>query len=259
MTEHEYKEWFQKYLGEVESLTDSQQDSPFANAPKPFNNHNWILINVFLLIVSLVSSIVFAWLNSLYSIWFYSWLDEAFLSISLGLLVTLLVFYFTNSRERNIIYYTDIIPLLKKRYKSLTDAFFQHTFRLQRSYYATYFSEFYDAWHAHCNTCIVIIGFYEYLLKAFSFRPKSFFYTKADLEGMVAKLLNADEKCQKEYLETKIVSNQTYELCKNSESGPYSILSTLESTIIELEQNLFKIKYSKNNIKGKQIKHRDSP
>jgi hypothetical protein len=248
LTEHEYKEWFDKWLRDIESLDNSNQNSPFANAPKPFNSRKWFVINAVLLLFTLLLSLTFSYFNNIYKIWLLSWFDNAFLNILLGLMVSLLIFTFTNLRERNVLYYSDIIPLLKIRYSNLHSAFFEHTFKLSRYYQNHDYAGYYDAWHVHVNVCLVILNFYEYLFVVFPFKPKCFNVKKESLEKVSNRLLEANNLCQSEFFTTKTISEETYKTCGESTEIPYGLLVIIGSLIEELEQNLYVLKYNKKKL-----------
>lgn len=248
MTEYEYEEWFNKWLGDIESLDKSIPNSPFANAPKPFNNRVWLSVNLASFIFALLLSLLFSYLDSVFKLWILSWLNNAFLSISFGLLVSSEIFVYTNLRETNVQYYNEIIPLLKKRYDNLHTAFFEHTFKLSIYYQGREYQKYYEAWSAHSNTCIVIVEFYKYLFSVFLFRPKCFTAELADLDAICTKILNANQKCQEEYFSQKTISEETYKACNEATQPPYALLMTIEALAQELQQNLYILKYSRKII-----------
>lgn len=244
LTEDEYKEWFIALLGDIESLDKVKQNSPFANVPKPFDSRRWYIVNGLSLLICLVLSMVFAYLNSAFDKWYFSWLENATLSISLGLLVSLVIFIFTNLRERNVVYYTDIIPLLKDRYDRLHKAYYEHIFKLSIYFQKLEYQNYYDAWYAHVNVCFKLIEFYEYLLEVFPYKPKSFHYTKQALKNITNQLLETNNRCQSEFFSTKIISKELYDECYASLIKPDGILADIEALIVELEQKLYVLKYS---------------
>ena len=111
MSEHEYEEWFDKYLGDVESTLKTENTSQISNIPRPFNAKRWAGINVIILILALLGSLLFAGYNSVHPQWYFEWGCNALLNMFFGLLVSLLIFIYTNLRERNITYYTDVCLL----------------------------------------------------------------------------------------------------------------------------------------------------
>lgn len=249
-TESEYEEWFHKYLGDVESPFQSEIHSPLENIPKPFNNKKWTKILLLSFLLSLALSLLLSWENAQYNKWILSWLSEALLNISLGLLVSIFIFAFTNSRDRNIAYYTDIIPLLKKRYEDMKAAYYTHHFKLQIYYQKGDFESYYWAWHAHVNACLTIVGFFEFLLDVLPFKTESFAFNKTDLRDLEDELSTANNNCQNDFFKgQKIITKKTYILCFESENKTFDLLMSLNCFIQEIQQRLYNTKYSKKRIK----------
>ena len=43
-SEHDYEEWYQKYLGDIESVLDYEPErSPYTNTPKPFSQRKMLI------------------------------------------------------------------------------------------------------------------------------------------------------------------------------------------------------------------------
>lgn len=248
MTDHEYKEWFAKYLGDVESPHGSDNDSLISNIPRPFKSRNWMIINSLILLITFVGSLFLSWLNSCESKWYYEWGYNALLNISFGLLVSILIFIYTNLRDRNIAYYSDVIPLLKKRYNDMHTAYFQYNFKLERYKQGNKVEEFYDAWHIQSNTGFVIIGFFEYLIGISVFDCKKYNIDTLLLNTLSDQILDANRKIQEEYLHHNTISEKTYEICIEAMMPSFSLLMVLNEFIGDLENQLFTIKYDKHKL-----------
>lgn len=70
MMDHEYIEWFAKYLDDVEGPRGSDNDSLISNIPRPFISRNWMIINSLILLITFVGSLFISWLNSCESKWY---------------------------------------------------------------------------------------------------------------------------------------------------------------------------------------------
>ena len=252
MNEHEYKEWFSKYLGDIESLNNPDIQSPLQNCPKPFNAKKWLLINSISLVLTLGVSLFFGYVDAINSYWIYSWISNALLNLSFGLIVSLFILIFTNQRDKNISFYNDIIPLLQQKYKNMHTAYYQYYFKIDRNFHKNDFQECYNAWHINSNTCFVIINFFEYLLKVLPFKPKSFSFNNEQLEEAKNIILEANNHCQEEFFSDKIISQDVLKECIVAVNIGGDLLSILQSFVQELEQILYQIKYNKKTIKDNE-------
>jgi|GEM_PF-3789861 len=251
MTEREYEDWFAKYLGDVES-TDDTKNSPLLNAPKPFKATKWTKINIVALTASFIISLLFAYLNSIYNQWLMNWISNALLNLSLGLLVSLFIFIFTNIRERNIAYYSDIIPILKKRSEDLHKAYFEYTFKFDR-FYEKDFEKCYEAWHVQSNTSFVIIQYIEFLIEVLHERPKCFTFDDSELEQAKDRILDANKKIQEEFIHHGVITPETHQICREALQFPFYLVGLAQDIVIELQQNLYHNKYSKRTVtKGEE-------
>lgn len=245
MTESEYELWFEENLSEIESPHDYDIKSPLSNAPKPIKTHIWVRLISVIFVASLLASIVLAFLYSSCDNWFYTWLSNALLNLSIGLIASLILMYFTEAKSRNITYYTDIIPILKARYSKMHKAYFEYTFKLDTYYFHKEFDKFYDAWHVHSNTCFVILNFFDYLLQVLPFTPKSIKFDREILSKLRSNWLDIHNQLQKNYFGNKKITESDYENSKKLSAQGFKLLNTLEFLINELEQDLFIIKYNK--------------
>lgn len=120
MNEHEYEEWFEKYLGDVETLDkQGKEDSPFAYIPKPLRRIRWLVLCIISLVMSAGISLRMAFLYETTHFWLWNWLSNALLSLSIGLVASIFVMIYTNIRDKNIAFYSEIIPCIETRIKSM--------------------------------------------------------------------------------------------------------------------------------------------
>ncbi len=124
MNEHEYEEWFGKYLGDVETLDkQGKEDSPFAYIPKPLRRIRWLVLCIISLVMSAGISLRMAFLYETTHFWLWNWLSNALLSLSIGLVASIFVMIYTNIRDKNIAFYSEIIPCIETRIKSMRSAY----------------------------------------------------------------------------------------------------------------------------------------
>ena len=90
MTEHEYEEWFNKYLGEVESLhSDSSKQGVLSFIPRKLHRWRWIAGCLLALIILTVLSVYLARCYELSNFWLLSWISNVLLSFSIGLIASI--------------------------------------------------------------------------------------------------------------------------------------------------------------------------
>ena len=245
MTEVEYEKWFEENLGEIESPYDYDIKSPLSNAPKPFNFHSRIRSISILLLISFLASIIMAFADSIFNHWFFSWFSNACLNLSIGLIASIILMFFTEDKSRNITFYTDILPILKSRYTKMHNAYFQFTFKIDQYYQQKEWDKYYDAWHVHCNTCFVILGFFQYLLQVLPFTPKAITFDKIYLSELSSSWLNTDHQLQSNYINNAQITESDYKNCKKVSDQGFALLNTLKCVIDDLEQDLYATKYNK--------------
>jgi hypothetical protein len=249
MSEAEYEEWFDKYLGDVESLDSDNQNSRLPNIPKPFNKKKWLYINGIILLITITTSFALAFCFEYYNSWIVEWASNALLNLSLGLIASLIIFTYTNHRDRNIAYYTDVLPLLHTRYENMHKAYFDFTFGISRAYQKSDFDSLYEAWHANSNTCFVIMNFFQYLLEVFPFEPKCFKgLTNELLEQKKGEIREVNTEMFDKYHGHEQISGELVSRCKKSTDIGFMLLMTLQELIKELEQDYFSIKYTNRKI-----------
>ena len=164
MTEHEYEEWFEQNLGNVESLDKLYNtDSPFVYAPKPLNRRKWIAMCVSSFVLCLFFSFYLGHIYEVTHCWVLSWFSNLLLNFSIGLVASILIMLYTNIHDKNVAFYADMLPIIEKRIISLREAYFSYTFKIQREYQKRNYQNSYDAWHVNSNTCFVILNYIRFL------------------------------------------------------------------------------------------------
>lgn len=242
--ENEYEQWFEENLSEVESPLEYEHNSIFLNKPKKFKSYIWFIINFISILVCLVGSFILIYYDNKIMLW----ISNLLLSISSGLIASLIILAFTNLREKNISYYEEIIPLLKKRYKKLINSYYYCWPKISIAFQTDNADDYFKYSHYASNTNFVIIGFMEYLIKSFDFN-KEFPYNQQILDKAKDLVLESSELCQKIYYKNKFSDTTEFEKVKDlqekSSEIPFEILLTLESIIEEMENELYNIKFKK--------------
>lgn len=248
MTEREYEAWFNKYLGDVESLdSEDSLNSPFANAPSPVNERRWKRILIVLLISLTLVSAVSSMISSYSQDWLPAWISTISSNFSIGVIASLFLMIYTEKRERNINFYSDVLPLLQKRSESLHTAYFDNIFKIRRYHNQGAYQQCYEAWNATSNACFVILDFLLYLNTVLKYHPNSFTFTEHDIEALQNEILAVHHKVQEEFFNKGTISSETLDKCENAlDCGMYG-LHTLRNLITELQQKMYQIKYDKKN------------
>lgn len=197
------------------------------------------------LVASMAISCLFSWIYEMKGLWFFNWISNAFLSLSLGVVASLLIMVYTNARERNVAFYSDIIPVLENRHENMHKAYFDYALKIDRFYYSHDYEKCYYAWHANCNTCLVILDFLRYLHTVLPFRPKSLTSSLEKIEKAKDNLTEANEKISKEYFAHNTISEETEKICRQASDCGLVCLYEIENLIQELKCNLYGIKYGK--------------
>lgn len=214
MTENEYESWFDKYLGDIESLDSSKAvESPFANTPKPLKRLKWIIACSSAIIVCVGTSCWLTYTYELSGYWLWNWLGNALINLSIGIIASLILMIYTNIRERNIFFYSDLIPVLEKRYIDMREAYFDTVFKIRIGFQQKDYEKSYQAWHANSNACFVIIEFLRYLYKALPYRPACFYFTPEKLDKAENELLDTNNIVQTEYFSHNTIDSETIDQC----------------------------------------------
>ena len=247
MTEHEYEEWFNKYLSEVESLhSDSSTHGVLSFIPRKLHRWRWIAGCLFALIILTVLSVYLACCYELSNFWLLSWISNVLLSFSIGLIASIFLMLYTNACNKNVGFYSVAIPLLEKRLSDMRKAYFDFTFKIQQRYVDGNYQGCYEAWHANSNTCFVILDFLKFLKKEFPYSPKSFYVTNEQLSNAEKNLLEANNKIQREFFNSKTITAETKDFCIRAVDCGMLGLNMLENLILELKLDLYGMQYGKH-------------
>lgn len=254
MTEKEYHEWFNKYLSDVESLSSAKaEESLFVNAPKPTRDTFWKWTIGLSMIAFAVLSALFYWLDKAYDLWVLGWLSGITANFSIGLVASLFLLLYTGNRERNILFYTDALPILEKRIENMHKAYFDYVNHIRPYWQNGEYQECYSAWHCTSNCCFVILNYLLYLEKVLPFRPQSFDFTTEEIEDEKNKISEADNTLQKEFFSKDIISENTVVSCENAATSGFAGLMRLEDLKTELRQNMYRTKYHRKNYHDKSM------
>lgn len=178
-------------------------------------------------------------------LWVFNWISNTFLSLSLGVVASLIIMVYTNVRERNIAFYSDIIPILETRHANMHKAYFDYALKVDRFYHSKDYEKCYNAWHINCNTCFVILEFLRYIHAVLPFSPKSLTFSLEKIEKAKNSLSEADEKISREFFDQNIISAETEKVCYQILDCGLAGLYEIEELIQELKCNLYGIKYGK--------------
>lgn len=247
MTEKEYEDWFERYLGDVENTNSINDKSIISNKPKKINMKIWYTCLWILFIASLIISFTLMLIkNNNIELWYLDWISNALLNISFGVLVSIIFSYFTILREKNITYYNECIPIIEQRYKNIHEAFFQYCFKLDIEFQKGDYEKFYtEVWHAHINTIFVIIEYWEYLIQIFKNESNLYSVTKDKINKVKKELLEKSMICDEEYYKSETISVETYKSCKEISNIGFDYLMELNKFICNLKKDIYNMKFNK--------------
>lgn len=250
MSEHEYEEWFDKYLSEIESLhSASSKQGILSFIPRKLHRGHWIVGCLLALGISTALSVCFAYYYEQSDFWILNWGSNVLLSFSIGLIASILLMFYTNACDRNVGFYSDAISLLEKRLSNMRKAYFDFTFKIQQRYVIEDYRGCYEAWHANSNTCFVILDFLRFLKKEFPYTPQSLNITDEQLSNAEKKLLEANNRIQKEFFNNKTITVEAKDFCIRAVDCGMIGLNILENLILELKLDLYGIQYGKHKRK----------
>ena len=246
--ETEYKDFFAKYLANIETPYNPDVDkSPLSRIPKPLDREKWIILCIYGLVGCLVSSFLLSLFYDTTNCWLLNWFSNALLSLSLGIAASLLIMAYTNAREKNVAFYSDIMPILESRYENMHKAYSEYALKINRYFYAGKYEECYYAWKANCNTCLVILDFLRYLHSVLPFQPESLTFSLPEIEKAADDLTKTNDLVTKEFFSQNAISKKTAETCfLAANCGSYG-LRVIEELIQEFKCNLYGIKYGKTS------------
>lgn len=251
MTDSEYKEWFKENLGDIESLYNADVgSSPFAYVPRPLRRGRWLILCVVGLIFSLGISFGLAFLYEAKNFWFVNWCSNAFLNLAFGLTASLIVLSYTNLRDKNVAFYSDIIPKMETQIDKMRNAYYSYTFKVDREYRKGNYESCYEAWFINLNTCLVILEYLRFLNTVLPSELKLALPQEENIRKAEDSLLSANENIQKEFFSREIICEETKIKCiRAAEYGMFA-LDKLDQLLITIKQSLYGLKYNKSRNKS---------
>lgn len=246
MTEHEYEEWFDKKLGNIESLSKSlEADSPFLYAPTALKRGKWIFVCAISFLGCLFGSWFMAYIYQAINYWIWNWLSNLLLNFSIGLIASIAIMSYTNTRDKTIAFYTDIIPVIEKRINDLRSAYDDYSLKLEIKYQSKNYQDAYEAWHVSSNTCFVILEYIRFLIRMLPAQITDTLPTEEQLEKASGRILAANRKIQEEYFESEFFSKETCAECVQVVDWGMFALGSLDQFLTSISGGLYGLKYSK--------------
>ena len=245
MNEHEYEQWFEMYLGDVESpYSEYSELSPFKNIPKPLKKKIWLWVLLISLIILILSSLLFSFLYSICNHWYLDWISNALLSFLIGIVSSVLILIYTNSAEKNISFYSDVIPLLEERYSKMSAAYYDCALYPNIRYGENNMQGCFNEWHKLINTCTVILDFIKFLSECSPEYKNRLSIDIDTLNRYSQELSEANEKISKEFYSINEINHNTLEDgLKITYCGSLG-LSAIENMIVKMKQELYRNKYT---------------
>lgn len=153
---------------------------------------------------------------------------------------------YTNIRDRNVVYYSDTIPILQTRYENMRKAYFDCSLKIYRCFYAKEYAGCYHAWIANYAASKTIFDFLRYLIKNLPFHPQSITVSSSDIDGMDDRMYEANCKIQEDFCHHGFISTETFDMCFQVSNYGSQCLDIIKDTIQELKDNLYGIKYGRS-------------
>lgn len=248
-SEHDYEEWYQKYLGDIESVLDYEPErSPYTNTPKPFSQRKMLIWCTVLIFLSLLGSFFCSLSYESFHHWILSWFSNIFLSFSIGLVASIVLLIFTTIKDRNSAFYSDIIPDLERKHQNMQDAYFQYCNKISIYFQQQNFNECYDSWRIASNTSFVILDFLEYLEKVLPYRPKCLTLAQSDIEEAKNNISIANSQIESEYIKDFHISKETADACDKAIFPASTALTAIQALIEEFKQTRYELQYGQKNI-----------
>ena len=250
------KEWNEKYLSGIESISNRHLITPLKNIPKKYKVSFWKKLITSVLVGSVLFSFGFAALNHAYECWLYEWFSNLFLNLSLGMIASLILLLYTDRKEKNINFYEKNLELLKNRYEQLHNAFSASFGVIRKDISFNRMKEATDDAFNSFECFFCTINFFEFLFKALDYIPKQF----GDITKEKIEKAKKDSIELYQELESKIDSDGNLsieDLSRVERNGDiiFSLLNNFRLWIDMTEDNLYgtmyrKTKKEKNNVIG---------
>lgn len=245
MTEHEYEEWFDKNLGEIESLDKADiNNSPFAYVPRPLRRKRWVIICIAGLSISLCASFILSLLYEIHCLWILNWCSNAFLNLAFGLTASIIILGYTNLRDKNVAFYSDILPKMENQTEKMKHAYREYSLNIDIEYQKKDFKKCYEAWHINSNTCFVILEYLRFLNTVLPPDLKSVLLQEDDIKKAEDQLLSANSIIQHEFFIQNTISEETVKKCTMAANCGMNALWRLDQLVITIKQGLYGLKYN---------------
>ena len=147
-------------------------------------------------------------------------------------------------REKNISFYSDIIPLLEERHSKMSDAYYDCALYPEIKYKENNMQGCFNEWHKLVNTCTVILNFITFISECSPEYKKRLNINVDTLNKYSQELSEVNEKILKEFHSTKAINYNTLEAgLKITYYGSLG-LSAIENMILKMKQELYRNKYA---------------
>lgn len=226
-SEAEYEKWFDEKLGNFESIYGEK--TIFDYCPKSFNLKRWLNGLIIFTIIFVILAYIFYKCE-------FDFLFNISLSVSTGLIVNLIFLIITNSKEKHINYYSNIILILRKRRNQLSEAYHECWPQMSIAYQQNDKEKWYKYWHRLVNMSCVAIEFHNFLIKKL---PNDYKYNNnfqdisdklTNLNNIAFKLVNTNDKIDFKELNTE--SEKELHVI-------FTIIMQLDSLLEKLQLNLY--------------------
>lgn len=190
------------------------------------------------------------------------------INIGAGLIASIIILLFSTSKERNIVYYNDIIPLLENRCEILSKAYYFDFHRKSIAVQNGDYDTFLDCHRRMINTLCFIRSFYKMVCDTAAFKPKYLFKIYNELDQDFSNNSKFSTKVHDSYNARQgksltILCDELRTLDEEqfrNERICERLLYILEKYIADLKSQLYTIKYSKRRLtpKMKDLEKRES-
>lgn len=245
------KEWREKYLSEIDTITTNKLVTPLSNMPKIYKHSFWVVLNIAVMCFCVLLSFLFALLYDTYQLWYFAWLDGLFLNLSIGLVASLYLLLSSNQKDKNVLFYSENLDLMNLQYDKLMEAKGASLGRLMKNLsYNDIEKATFDAKNVF-EFSFCTINFFEIMLPRLRKNSKLFKKYKDDIiDEKKRELINLYKDFEKELFSTKQVSRKTLEDILYYDNIADNMLSKFKIYIENVEMALYNNKY------GKTIKYK---
>ena len=243
MNENEYEKWYDDYLRDIESpYSINDFDSPFVHAPTPVNKTRWFLcLGITLVGTIIISGICFSTYGKSGG-WSWSWLGNATLSLAIGVIASLIIMAYSSQRDKNISFYSTILPDMQRKYWNMRKAFDGCIVRMVENTKQKDYLAYYQAWEMSTIACHVILGYLEHLVKALPFTPDSLSKINVNTIKEVHDEIKAiRSQIDKEFSVTGDMTAEMRAECQKTLSYGNKALNIIFDLLLEFNCNLYSL------------------